>query len=195
MLPVIQIPMFPLTLLPLPGELVPLHIFEPRYKELLLDAEHHDISFGIYFNHEINAEKLGSLMKLESVIKRYPTGESDIIVKCLDVFKLETLYRTYKTKQYPGGDVQLFDKDPLLIPSQGLYDRFAEYMVHRKITNHFTAFDFYQIANELNLDVHDRYTFLNASSPEKEKFLVSQLKFQMHLLMQEQKSKNVFHLN
>jgi Lon protease-like protein len=42
------IPMFPLAILPLPGELVPLHIFEPRYKQLLQDAENSDISFGIF---------------------------------------------------------------------------------------------------------------------------------------------------
>ena len=78
----ILIPMFPLTLLPLPGELVPLHIFEPRYKQLLLDAEASDINFGIFFNHEINKEKIGSLMRLESVLKRYHGGEAEIIVKC-----------------------------------------------------------------------------------------------------------------
>ncbi|MCX7637772.1 MAG: hypothetical protein N2044_08015 [Cyclobacteriaceae bacterium] len=51
------IPMFPLAILPLPGELVPLHIFEPRYRQLLQDAEQHDIGFGIYFNHEVNTER------------------------------------------------------------------------------------------------------------------------------------------
>src|SRR6187549_3460448 len=95
---VVQIPMFPLAILPLPGELVPLHIFEPRYRELLSDAENHDISFGIYFSHEINTEKIGSLMKLESIIKRYATGESDIIVKCEGNFSLDMLLRNYKTK-------------------------------------------------------------------------------------------------
>ena len=73
-----RIPMFPLTIFPLPGEMVPLHIFEPRYRQLLQDAEERDISFGIYFNHTLNTEKLGSLVKLESVIKRYDGGESDI---------------------------------------------------------------------------------------------------------------------
>jgi uncharacterized protein len=87
--PVRTIPMFPLSVLPLPGELVPLHIFEPRYKQLLQDAEHADVSFGIYFNHTLNLEKIGSLMKLESIIKRYPGGESDIIVKCVDIFYLD----------------------------------------------------------------------------------------------------------
>src|SRR5829696_7645205 len=101
-----NIPVFPLTLLPLPGELVPLHIFEPRYKQLLADAETLDIPFGIFCNHDYNKNKLGSLMKLESVIKRYPNGESDIIVRCMDIFAMDKMFRTYKSKLYPGGDVE-----------------------------------------------------------------------------------------
>src|SRR6478752_4953794 len=107
----VRIPMFPLTIFPLPGEMVPLHIFEPRYKQLLLDAEERDISFGIYFNHVQNVDKLGSLVKLESVIKRYDGGEADIIVKCQDLFRMETLYRSYKEKLYPGGEVEFWQVD------------------------------------------------------------------------------------
>jgi len=58
----LKIPMFPLSIFPMPGEMVPLHIFEPRYKQLLHDAETKDISFGIYFNHVSNVEKIGSLV-------------------------------------------------------------------------------------------------------------------------------------
>lgn len=191
----IQIPIFPLTLLPLPGELVPLHIFEPRYKQLLQDAEEDDVKFGIFLNHEINTEKVGSLMKLESVIKRHPGGESDIIVKCIENFKLSKLYRTFNTKLYPGADIQIIEEEDSLIPGQLLSDLFAGYLVHRKITNHFTALDIYQIANELNLDLHDRYNLLTCAPPKKEKFLITHLKFQLHVLKQEEKSKNVFHLN
>ncbi len=81
----LKIPMFPLSIFPLPGEMIPLHIFEPRYRQLLEDAEVKDIAFGIYYNQASNTEKLGSLVKLESVIKRYQTGESDIIVKCIGI--------------------------------------------------------------------------------------------------------------
>jgi hypothetical protein len=101
----VKIPMFPLSIFPLPGEMVPLHIFEPRYKELLHDAETKDISIGIFFNHVLNTEKIGSLVKLESVIKRYPQGESDIIVKCLDLFSMNKLFRAFRDKLYPGGEV------------------------------------------------------------------------------------------
>src|SRR5438105_395123 len=103
-----KIPVFPLSIFPLPGELVPLHIFEPRYKQLLTDAETKDISFGIYFTHVSNTEKIGSIVKLESVIKRHETGESDIIVKCTDLFHLNRMFRNFKDKLYPGGEVKLW---------------------------------------------------------------------------------------
>lgn len=191
----LQIPMFPLTLLPLPGELVPLHIFEPRYRQLLADAEMLDISFGIYCNHEMNTEKLGALMKLESVIKRYASGESDIVLRCIDVFSMEKLYRTYKTKLYPGGDVFLNHIDLNEMPGVELYELFLIYQSKRNINKHFTTFSIYQIAQELNFDLFDRYKFLTIAPAKRSTFLINQLKFQIHVLRQEEKSKDVFHLN
>jgi len=134
-------------------------------------------------------------MKLESVIKRYPGGESDIIVKCNDLFSMDTLYRTFKSKMYPGADVRMWESDISLIPGEGLYELFTAYLLGRNIKHPFTAFDLYQIANELNLDLNDRYKFLTLNPDKKENFLITRLRYQIHLLKQEDKSKDVFHLN
>src|SRR5687768_4448541 len=150
----IRIPMFPLAILPLPGELVPLHIYEPRYRELLHDAEAQDITFGIYFSHEINTEKIGSLMKLERVIKRYTSGESDIIVKCIDNFGLDVLLRNYKNKLYPGGDIRRWNTNVNVFPQQQVYELFLEYLKLRNINEHPEPFNLYQIANEVGLDLN-----------------------------------------
>jgi uncharacterized protein len=187
--------MFPLSILPLPGELVPLHIFEPRYRQLLQDIETRDITFGIYFTHEINTMKIGSLMRLESVIKRYADGKSDIIVKCEDMLSLDVLLRTYKDKQYPGGDVKLWKADTMNFPSETLYNLFLEFLKLRNITEQSVPFNNFQIANELNLDVNDRYKFVTAPEEHRESFLLNRIRFQMHLLQQEEKSKDVYHLN
>jgi hypothetical protein len=195
MTPILLIPVFPLTLLPLPGELVPLHIFEPRYKSLLQDAETNDTQFGIFFNHENNKEKIGSLMRLESVLKRYHGGEADIIVKCTDIFSLDKLYRTYKSKSYPGGDVRHWEVHQDQIPNPELYEMFMEYLTLRNIKGHYTVFNVFQIANELALDLNDRYKFLLSSERSRESFLLTRLKFQIYLLRQEKNSKDVFHLN
>ena len=189
------IPMFPLTLLPLPGELVPLHIFEPRYRQLLEDAESADITFGIFLNHELNVKKLGALMKLESVIKRYPDGESDIVLRCIDIFSMGKLYRNYKTKLYPGGEIEHWKIDAQAMPGVELYELFLAYQQKRKINRHFTAFTLYQVATELNLDLFDRYKLLTLPSTKTDRFLIGQLQFQMYVIGQEEKSKDVFHLN
>jgi len=191
----VLIPMFPLTLLPLPGELVPLHIFEPRYRQLLTDAEATDISFGIFLNHECNVSKLGALMKLESVIKRYPGGESDIVLRCIDIFSMEKLYRTYKTKLYPGGDIMHWKIDAQAMPGVELYELFLAFQEKRRINKHFTAFTLYQVATELTLDLFDRYRLITLSETKREAFLIRQLKFQLHVIGQEEKSRDVYHLN
>lgn len=189
------IPMFPLSILPLPGELVPLHIFEPRYRQLLQEAEASDMSFGIFFNHVINSEKIGSWVRLESVIKRYPSGESDIIVKCNDIFTMDTLYRTFKSKLYPGGDVNFWNVDMNELASVKLEDLFLEYLAKRNITRQQAIFSTYAMAQELNLELNDRYTFLLGDEQKRETFLIQRIKYQMHILQHEEKSKDVFHLN
>jgi hypothetical protein len=191
----LYIPMFPLSILPLPGELVPLHIFEPRYRQLLQDAEVHDIQFGVYFSHDVNEKRIGSLMKLESIIKRYPGGETDIIVKCEDIFNMDLLLRTYKSKMYPGGNVRLWKVMVDTFPGPALYELFLRYLKMRNIGQNLSVFNLYQIANELNLDTVDRYRFLTLRESNRETFLLNRIRFQIHLLEREEKSKDIYHLN
>ncbi|HOO08642.1 MAG TPA: hypothetical protein PKW06_01725 [Cyclobacteriaceae bacterium] len=191
----IRIPIFPLAIFPLPGELVPLHIFEPRYRQLLDDAEKGDIAFGIFYNHVDNTNKLGSLVKLESVIKRFPGGESDIIVKCTDIFKMESMQHTFKDKLYPGGEVGPYHID-LKRPVNGKVQReFESYLKLLLISHSEKPNSVFHIANELNLDNHDRLKFVEADAAKREMILLSRLRYQSRLVLEAEKSKDVFHLN
>lgn len=186
--------MFPLAIFPLPGELVPLHIFEPRYKQLLQEAEERDIGFGIYFKHPLNENKFGSWVKLESVIKRYPGGESDIIVKCLDLFTMSRLYSTFRDKLYPGGDVYMMNVhfEPLTqIALLEKYNAFAQFMNIKSTT----LLNGWQVANDLNLDFESRLRFISLDETKRLTYLTSQLSYQLELLQHVEKSKDVFHLN
>jgi uncharacterized protein len=189
------IPLFPLRILPLPGELVPLHIFEPRYKQLLQEVELKDIRFGIYFDHPLNDKKLGSIMRLESVIKRYPKGELDIIVKCEDIFVLKEQYKEHPAKLYPGGNVVLWKIVIDEYPDEQLHNQFKEFQIKRGITQHSQVFSIYQIANELSFDFPDRYKFMTQSSEQQHKFLKNKVAYQLQLLSHEENSKDTFHLN
>ena len=187
--------MFPLTIFPLPGELVPLHIFEPRYRQLLEDAEKTDTNFGIYFNHADNIQKLGSLMKLESVIKRYPGGETDIIVKCYDLLSLVTLYKTHRDKLYPGGDVNCWNIDMGLAVNEKLEAEFLQYLTLLKINQVARHYSVYSIAIELNLSFEDRLKLVAMDTSKQETFLQSRMRYLGALLKEAEKAKHVFHLN
>lgn len=187
--------MFPLPIFPLPGELVPLHIFEKRYRQLLEDAAERDFSFGIYFNHVSNVQKLGSLVQLESVIKRYPDGESDIIVKCTDLFTMTKMHRTYLDKLYPGGGVHFWNTDLHLQVSPRLKTQYEDYLTLININHAQNKISAYDVANELNLDLNERLKFVLSDQEKRELFLLHQLKYQKQLLQHVEKAKDVFHLN
>lgn len=191
----LKIPVFPLSIFPLPGEIIPLHIFEPKYRQLLEDAEAKDISFGIYYNHVSNTEKLGSLVKLESVIKRYQTEESDIIVKCMDLLSMSKMFRTFRDKPYPGGDVELWHVDVTEPMGHALRKYFTEYLTMIHLNHADKSISLYDAANELNLGFDERIKFVQLDSERKESFLVARLKYHIELLHQVEKAKDVFHLN
>lgn len=191
----VRIPLFPLRILPLPGELVPLHIFEPRYKQLLQDVEARDVRFGIYFDHPINDQKIGSMMRLETVTKRYPKGELDIIVKCEDLFFLEEQRKTFPGKLYPGGTVTFWNLELTVFPDESLHQRYNTFRMMRGIATQERSCTIYEIANELNFDFQDRYKFVTISEEKQQKFLASKLGYQIQILEHEEKSRDVFHLN
>jgi uncharacterized protein len=192
---VVKIPMFPLSIFPLPGEMIPLHIFEPRYRQLLEDAESKDIPFGIYFNHVSNVEKLGSLVKLESVIKRYETGESDIIVKCVDLLSLSKMFRTFRDKLYPGGEVELWKVDVVQPMGDVLRKYFTEYLSLMRLNHSDKSISLYDAANDLNLGFEERLKLVLLEDERKEPFLISRLKYHIQLLHEVEKAKDVYHLN
>ncbi|ELR70039.1 ATP-dependent protease La domain protein [Fulvivirga imtechensis AK7] len=192
----VEIPVFPLSILPLPNELIPLHIFENRYRELLQDIEDKGGVFGIYYTHGLNTDRIGSLMKLEGILKRYDSGESDVVTKCIDTFLLTKFYNQWLPKPYPGGEVYMLHVNAEQQVSQRFSDEFRAYMALKKVSDVGTDFNIHDIANELNLDIGDRLKYLRLLTNDKrESFLRERLKYQKFILQQELKHKDNFYLN
>ncbi|UII32418.1 hypothetical protein LVD17_01005 [Fulvivirga ulvae] len=192
----VEIPVFPLSILPLPNELIPLHIFEFRYRELLKDVEEKDVKFGIYYTHGLNTDRVGALMRLEGILKRYDTGESDIVTKCVDTFLLTKYYNQWLPYPYPGGKVYMLNANEQLQVSSRFSDEFKSFMALKNITDVGADFNIHDIANELNLDIGDRLKYLKLLTREKrENFLRERLKYQKFILEQERQHKNNFYLN
>jgi len=88
------LPLFPLPMVLFPGTLVPLHIFEPRYRQMVADVMEKESRFGLlYHDPDERGPFLNEPDRIGTVaeIKRYqplPEGRSMILVKGLDRFRI-----------------------------------------------------------------------------------------------------------
>ena len=73
------IPLFPLNMVVLPFEQVPLHIFEPRYKKMIDESLKNNTPFGIVSKNNGSVDSVGCSLKVTKVIKHYENGEYDLI--------------------------------------------------------------------------------------------------------------------
>lgn len=103
-----KLPMFPLQSIFFPGETVPLHIFEDRYKQLIRDCRDEAITFGIpvYIHDSI---LYGTEVQLVEIVNTYENGEMDVTCVARQVFKVTSFENQMGDKLYAGGDVEFLD--------------------------------------------------------------------------------------
>lgn len=75
------IPLFPLDLVLLPGVPLPLHIFEPRYKEMVKECLEEKKHFGLIRSRDESMATIGCTAEIIQVLKAYPDGRSDILLE------------------------------------------------------------------------------------------------------------------
>lgn len=85
-----HIKLFPLSLVTFPTKIVPLHIFEERYKVLISECFNNKSEFGIVYQNNNTLAEYGCSMNVLEVVKKYPDGRMDIITKGKNIFKLNS---------------------------------------------------------------------------------------------------------
>ena len=75
------LPLFPLDLVLLPGVPLTLHIFEPRYKEMIKECLDHKNIFGMIRIQEESLANIGCTAEIMNVLKKYPDGRMNILVE------------------------------------------------------------------------------------------------------------------
>ena len=99
------IPIFPLSIVVYPGEDLNLHIFEPRYKQLISECIATKKPFGIPAVIGNNMNELGTLMEIVEVSKTYDNSELDIKTKGLKIFRILEVIKEIPDKLYSGAIV------------------------------------------------------------------------------------------
>jgi ATP-dependent Lon protease len=83
-----EIGLFPLNLVLVPGEQAPLHIFEPRYRELIGECLDEERPFGLVYADDDGVREIGTLASVVEVLQRYDDGRLDVVVEGGDRFRL-----------------------------------------------------------------------------------------------------------
>jgi Lon protease-like protein len=83
--------LFPLRLVAFPGERLPLHIFEPRYRELIGECVDRSEEFGILLSEESDLRDVGTRMAVVEVLEQFQDGRLNVIVEGRSRFRLVEL--------------------------------------------------------------------------------------------------------
>ena len=179
------LPIFPLPLVLFPGVTIPLHIFEPRYRRMLVDCLERDRRFGILFLAEGESEDslgvsgdVGCVAHVESH-DELPDGRSNIIVAGRERFVLRALvtsplpYRVGMIVPYEDTPEPAALLEPLAARVRERFDRIARAARAISDDEHQSVPDLpedpallaFRIASFIDLDVADRRRLLASTSP------------------------------
>lgn len=195
-----KLPFFPLQTIFFPGETVPLHIFEDRYKQLIKDCIDEAITFGIpvYIHNSI---AYGTEVQLVEVVSTYEGGEMDVVCVARQVFKILTFDNVMEGKQYAGGVVKFLDsvndadesfKTEVLEKVNELYDL----MGVANTSQSAEKFNSYMLAHKMGLSFEQEYELLRISlESERLTFIKSHLETTIAVLNEVDRTKKTIELN
>lgn len=177
-----KLPIFPLQLVVFPGEHLNLHIFEPRYRELIADAEAQGTTFCVPTVYEGGVLPITTEVQLLEVVNHYPSGESDVRTLGQRVFFMEDYKKTMPGKLYAGGDCR--ELHPELDEDLRLNQRivtltreiYRELNIEKVIRDAEDGFKTYDIGHYIGLKLEQEYELLSLlDAKDRQLFLLDHL--------------------
>ncbi len=104
--PTAEFPLFPLGIVALPGEAVPLHIFEPRYRTMVETCLASKRDFGIVWMSEEELREVGCACEIEQVLERLEDGRINLLARGRQVIRV---LERQSHLPYPAGIVEFLD--------------------------------------------------------------------------------------
>lgn len=160
------IPIFPLGIVVFPGEDLNLHIFEPRYKQLITDCFAEAKPFGIPTVLKNGLSERGTLVEVKEIVEVYDDGKLDIKTKGVSVFRILEVVKSIPEKLYSGAIVNYpLNEDRQYVP---LLRKVVKSIRHLhgilKLNKSFSKPDeellSYDIAHHIGLSLDEEYELL-----------------------------------
>lgn len=105
----VLIPLFPLDVVLFPGTPLPLHIFEPRYKEMIGECLAQNRTFGVVRAVEQGLADVGCTAEIVTVVKEYPDGRLDLVTEGRKRFEL---VRVNQERSFLQAEILLIGDEP-----------------------------------------------------------------------------------
>ncbi|MEO6962576.1 MAG: LON peptidase substrate-binding domain-containing protein [Puia sp.] len=168
------IPIFPLSIVVYPGETLNLHIFEPRYKELVKECFATKRDFGVPTIIDGKVSETGTLVTIAEMAKEYENGEMDIVTKGTIVFRILEIIKSVPDKLYSGAIVNYPENMETYLPRE-LMELVLKAIreLHRmlKISKDFKKPDeelnAYDLAHHAGLSLEEEYDLLGLFREEQ----------------------------
>ena len=165
-------PLFPLGLVLLPQELVPLHIFEDRYKVMIGECLENESEFGIVWLSDDGLREVGCTARVSQVLKELEDGRMNILVAGGRAFRL---LRRIDDMPYPAGDVEMLedssgasDDAALAELASEAHERYADLVEHvtdeRPAPDELEELDAYGMAATIEFDAGPKQKLLELRS-------------------------------
>jgi hypothetical protein len=160
------IPIFPLEVVVYPGDGLNLHIFEPRYQQLINDTVKSKKPFGIPTVVNGKVAGLGTTVALTQVANVQPDGQMDIKTLGQGIFKIVRLQKLFPGKLYSAAEVEFLDNDEtgdasrlrtVLADVKKLHRLLA---VKKKLSKPDTKLTSYDLAHHIGLSLTQEYALL-----------------------------------
>ncbi|NAY90365.1 ATP-dependent protease [Muricauda sp. JGD-17] len=195
-----KLPLFPLQTIFFPGETVPLHIFEERYKQLIHDCRSEAITFGIpvFINNTIS---YGTEVQLVEVVNTYENDAMDVVCVARQVFKILSFEQQMEEKLYAGGEVRFLDLE---------YD--ADNTLRKEVLDNIEIlynlmevpfskippeqFNSYSLAHKMGLSFEQEYELLQIpKETDRLNFIKTHLETTIRVLKEINRTKGIIEMN
>lgn len=160
------IPIFPLGIVVYPGEKLNLHIFEPRYKQLIHDCYTHNKPFGIPVVLGDRLSEMGTLVQITEIVTEHPDGKLDIKTEGLRIFRVLEVLQELPDKLYSGAIVN-YPENQLTAGGElikKLIKSIRELHLLLKVSKDFRKPDeelvSYDLAHHAGMSLEEEYEFL-----------------------------------
>ncbi len=160
------LPLFPLRLVAFPGERLNLHIFEPRYKQLINECHAKGTTFGIPAFIEDRVQSIGTEMELLGIEKTHANGEMDVRTKAKGIFRIVEFWEKMEDRLYSAAEIErlTFDVEGDFLKNERILELLAELydvlQIRKPLPEHSPDFNTFKIAHVSGLTIEQEYELL-----------------------------------